>query len=230
MVVAPTLVLLPPDPAFSRVITPVWLNGDLEEASVRGSTIWISGSTVVVQGDGFDVMNTRNKCRFVHTVISGSYAFSVRVTDIACTHALARTGIMARSATLDSGPNMFFGFLGDGALTMQAHLSFGNTDVDVRTMPASNEWHACHLRLERKGREFRTFYAANGKDWVPFSIYKMDMPDESGVGVVVTSHIPKTFASGKFDKFHLWGLAPAAESNACAAASSNTNSVAAGGQ
>ena len=228
VVMAPTLVLVPPDPAFSRVIAPSWLNGDLEEASVRGSTIWISGTTVVVQGDGFDVANTRNKCRFMHTIVSGAYAFSVRVTDIACTHALARTGIMTRPANQDSGPNLFFGFLGDGSLTMQAHLSPGNTDVDIRTVAASNEWHACHLRLERKDREYRTFYAANGKDWTPFSVYKMDMSEESGVGVVVTSHIPRTFASGRFDKFHLWGLVPVTESNACADASSSTNGVASG--
>lgn len=206
----PTLLdLVPADAAFVRTIVPAWLTAGSDEGMFRGSTIWLSRTAVVLQGDGVDALSGASKCRFVQTSVSGAYAFSARVLEIASTHERAQTGIMARSGNPDTEAGIFFGFLGYGSMTMQVRMPHGNTASNVKTVPASSEGRANHLRLERKGSEFRAFYSMNGKDWTPFAACMLDLPDNCKVGVVVASHISGAFAIGKFDDFRLWGLDPA---------------------
>ena len=209
--------LVPTDAAFVRPIVPAWPTAGSDEGMVRGSTIWLSRTAVVLQGDGVDALSGDSQSCFVQASVSGAYAFSTRVLEIASTHELAQTGIMARSGNPDTGAGIFFGFLGYGSLTLQVRLPHENTASNVKTVPAFSEGRANYLRLERKGSEYRAFYSMNGKDWTPFAACLLELPDDCKVGVVVASHIPGAFAIGKFDELCLWGLEPATRSESAVA-------------
>jgi hypothetical protein len=57
-----------------------------------------------------------------------------------------------------------------------------------------NTW----VRLQRINNEFTGYYSADGKNWKVYTTYTLDLPSKLYLGLAVTSHNAKEFASASF--------------------------------
>jgi hypothetical protein len=191
-------------PVFARLCTPAWQSTDVGAATTRGSTVW-RADTLYVQGEGNDIVGNADSCRFVHAGVEGPFALSVRVNAIAVTHRNAKSGILVRAESLESGPGLFFGFQGDGALLFLVRRP-GGTTMRVRASDHPEDvraWQSTHLRLERYGSRFRALSSRDGATWEPFAACTADLAPQVEAGVSVSSREPGVLATAEFRDIRL---------------------------
>ncbi len=187
-------------PVLRRLVTPLWESIDLGGIRTRGSTIWREG-TLVVQGEGQDLWNGHDACRYVSVAIDGSYELTLRVVAVATTHPFAKSGIFARSGFADGAASVFFGFQGDGILFLQARRAGRR---DERLMVSETPYSLpCHLRLQRRGDLFRALVSDDGAHWELFAEHTVEFPRRSRIGVATASRREGVLATAEFAEVQL---------------------------
>lgn len=191
-----------------RRITPEWVNTTLGESASKGVTLW-RGDRVTLIGNGSGLSAGQDNCRYLYTLVSTPYAFSLRVHRIATTHPRAMTGLLARKTTAPSSACVFFGFTGNGALQLYCRPTDGGKLALIRTAaPRSATWSPCFLKLERYADRFRAQVSADGETWEGFSLCQAGMAGDSTIGLAVASLDRDIKTSAECGEIRLLALAP----------------------
>ena len=172
-----------------------WQCASLGEQALRGSTMQHSG-TLIIQSTGTEMAKGHESYRFVWSKADGNFAFSARVQSIAENDPLAISGLLIKGADPTRGPGLFFGFLGNGDLFLQARKPQGKPVLVKRSgrpIPFP-----CSLRITRRGSTFEAALSGDGLTWAPFATYDLGLPRATAVGFVVCPNKPDTLATAKF--------------------------------
>ncbi len=184
----------PQPPVFVRRLTPKWFSANLG-SSLRGSTVW-RNDTLIVLSDGFDLMNGRDDCRYVHAGVTGDFSVSAEFASVATAHDLAKTGFLLRIGRDDRAPGLFFGVQGDSTLVMLTRDE-GGDEEEVRASDAP-VFLPCRLRIMRYGDRFVASVSQDGDRWQPFAKCTLSLPAQIRVGFAVASHVPGGMSTAEF--------------------------------
>jgi len=196
----PPAVAAPKPAEMTLEITPLWQSTNLGEHTQGGSTMKMGGM-FIIQGMGTDMWKGFDRCRFVWTKVTDSYALSTQVKSIADNDAFALSGLLVKGDDPSTGPSLLFGFLGNGELVLQVRQPKGRNEVvkrsgDPMTLPT-------HLKLIRRDRQFEALVSTDGRAWNTFASRELDLPACNSVGFCVSAQVPNTLATAKFAEIHL---------------------------
>jgi tRNA A-37 threonylcarbamoyl transferase component Bud32 len=191
---APPVETTPVPLVFNRRLEPNWFSVNLGE-SVRGSTVWRQDALIILS-DGVALMQDRDDCRYVHTGVTGAFAFSAEVGAIATTDPLARTGLLVRLGRETDSPGVFFGVQGDGTLLLSRRAPGEAAEHIERS--TSSIFLPCRLRLIRQGRRFGADVSSDGTEWQSVGECTLDLAPTVRVGLAVTSHLSGKMATAEF--------------------------------
>jgi len=181
-------------------VNPLWQSTNLGEHTQGGSTMKMGG-VLIIQGMGTDMWKGYDRCRFVWTKQSGSYALSAQVKAIADNDNLALSGLLVKGEDPSAGSGLLFGFLGSGELILQARQSKGRPAVIKRSgerLPLPT-----YLKLIRCNRQLEALVSTDGRSWNTFASCELDLPTCNTVGFCVSAQAPNTLATAKFAEIHL---------------------------
>ena len=196
----PAAAVSQPSESIALETAPTWQSTNLGEHTQGGSTMQMGG-TFIVQGTGTDMWKGYDRCRFVSTKVTGSYALSAQVKAIADNDGLAVSGLLVKGDDPSTGPGLLFGFLGSGELVLQSRQPRGRTDLIKRSGGATPL--PTYLKLVRRDQRFEALTSADGRTWSVFAACELELPPCNTVGFSVSAQTPNTLATAKFADIHL---------------------------
>jgi hypothetical protein len=174
-----------------------WTSQDIGNVGTRGSTQSNKDATNwIVHGGGADIFGVADSFHCAFRRLQGDGSITANVEGISKTDLWAKGGLMIRES-LELG-SRFAGVYAtpDYGVCFQARIDTGGlavADTTVRTEEQRSLTAPVWIRLERKGNQFRGYYATDGRGtawtamaWNPQTI---PMPGTVYIGLAVTSHL-----------------------------------------
>ena len=190
-----------------------WSNHDIGVVTARGSAMYSERSMAwIVRGSGSDIFGTADNFQFVYRRLQGDGSIIARVESIVRTDPWAKGGLMIRE-NLEQG-SRFAGVYAtpDYGVRFQARIDTSKSalsDTSVSSLEQRMLRAPIWIKLERKGHQFRAYYATNreGTVWAPmvWNPQKITMSRIVYIGLAVTSHIMGSLCEVKFSDVAISG-------------------------
>lgn len=183
-----------------------WTSRDIGRVTARGSATYDGPAmTWTVQGEGSDIFEIADSFHFLYQPFVGDGSIIARVERVSQSHPWAKGGVMIRES-LDPGSRCAFIYATpvNGVSTQIRAQTHGPTmcDNSVRTIKQQAVRGPVWVKLERKGDQFRGYYAADGPEtiWIPvaWKPETVTMSQIVYVGLAVTSHKVGTICEAQF--------------------------------
>ena len=155
-------------------------------------------------GAGKDVWGTADQFNYDAASTTGDRTLTARVTGVTNTNALAKAGLMFRQSTAANAAFVMVDVKPGGGIEVLARKTAGAAAVHVGdakgVVPTASKpvW----LKLVRKGSVYSAFFAsgtAMPAKWTLVVTVNLTLTTTYLAGLAVTSHDPKTKATGRFD-------------------------------
>jgi tetratricopeptide (TPR) repeat protein len=201
--------------ATGRMQDPVgWTSKDIGDVGTQGSARYSEDSTTwIVRGSGSDIFGAADSFQYVCRRLQGDGSIIAKVESIGKTHPWAKGGVMIREslepgsrfAGVYSTPDygVCFQARTDTASNALADAAFSSREQNALRTPV---W----IKLERKGNQFRGYYATDGGGtvwtsmaWKPQNVL---MARTVYIGLAVTSHVKGQACEAKFGGVAVSGM------------------------
>lgn len=154
------------------------------------------GATYTIEGGGADVWGTSDQFRFFTANWSGDGTIVARVRALENTHVWAKAGVMFREQLTAASKHVFALASAGKGMAVQSRSSTGG--ISASTTPragAAPRW----IRLTRAGNTFTAHTSTNGDTWTLLGSVTVAMQRDIFVGLALTSHNTREFATAVFD-------------------------------
>jgi autotransporter-associated beta strand protein len=209
--------------------TPPWAKIDVGSPALTGSSVYDGGSTFTVTGAGGGIGGSADSCQFAYVTTTASTTTITVIARVATPPTgSTQVGLMMRSGTTNNA-KMAAVILSPSGSSYQAQFGYRRNSSVTWVPPASTGlavplW----LKLTREGNTYTGFISSDGVAWTPIGSYSSSSIIASGAtaycGLVVSSKIPGSLASGTFDNVSVpgWTAPPLAPDGVTASAASQT--------
>jgi len=177
----------------------------------RPSQVSIQGSKYTVKASGRDIWGGEDGFTFLNSQVSGDFDMTVQMSSFEPVHRWSKFGLMARNS-LDSKSKYVMTFFAPNIGASMMHIRKGRGYPTRNYAWASKRPKSIWLRLKRVGNDFIGYESVVGgslEECVWRMQYKFTSAhmtfdnSELEIGMVVTSHDNKKYASVVFDHFNI---------------------------
>ncbi len=156
-------------------------------ASPAGSTTLVTpGSAYVVTAGGPGVTGNADGFRFLYTQQTGNFDVMVQVDSLTVAGNFSTAGIMARSTTDTTSPNVYM-----SASPVNYRFKSRSTVSGTEAITASsgtNSYPNVWVRLSRVGNLFTGYFSADGVTWTTLSSITLALPTTLDLGLAVAAN------------------------------------------
>ncbi len=183
---------------FSHVtVTPApgWTSTDIGPVGRAGS--WAaSGTGGAVTGAGDDIWDTADAFQFVWTRLSGDGEILARVASIDYVRAWSKAGVMIRANLSPASPHAFMLVSAGKGYAFQRRPEQGGLSQHTSGgTGGAPEW----VRLVRSGDTITAYHSTDGAAWTQVGSDTILMPQDTYVGLAVSSHTASATCRAVFD-------------------------------
>ncbi|KAG2185421.1 hypothetical protein INT44_002212 [Umbelopsis vinacea] len=192
----------PPNPNLPGIWQTMDIGGE-ESVGLPGSVSFDSADTFTLWGSGKDIGSTQDAFRFVYQQATVNTVVTVKVESHSAFASCAKAGIMVREHLAASSPNVILGMSpADGVIFQSRPIR----SMDTKLAGSARASSPCHLKLERKGRDFFGSWSTDGESWEPVAELRgLNMAKDYYVGLAVTSCDPSVVSVAKFSEVKING-------------------------
>ena len=175
------------------------------------SQVSIQGSKYMVKASGRDIWGREDGFTFINSQVSGDFDMTVQMSSFEPVHRWSKFGLMARNS-LDSKSKYVMTFFAPNIGASMMHIRKGRGYPTRNYAWASKRPKSIWLRLKRVGNDFIGYESVVGgslEECVWRMQYKFTSAhmtfdnSELEIGMVVTSHDNRKYASVVFDHFNI---------------------------
>ncbi len=184
---------------------------DIGNPALAGSAEIMKDGISITAG-GADVWGIKDEFGFSYFEQTGDFDLVARIESLTAPHLYTKAGLMAREQLSDNSRHIFFQVFPNNNLRNKNN---GGYEFQYRVEQAGemkanypakfdgtpefpvnypNTW----IRLKRAGNEFTGYFSADGKSWIAFTAFSMELSKKVYLGLAVTSHNTKESATAVF--------------------------------
>lgn len=172
-----------------------WHSADIGAVAAAGAAGQRNG-VYSVTGSGRDMWDEKDEFHYAFQRGAGDVTVSARVASQENTSAWAKAGVMIRAAETETSKFINLVLTPGNGVNLQWRSVNGGLCDGVNAAVAG----PVHLKLTRRGNEFRGYYSADGNAWTAIGgPVTLDMPHEAGAGLCVTSNNDGRLSRADFD-------------------------------
>lgn len=176
-----------------------WESSDIGEVPAAG-TLAMEGGSLALTGAGRMAPWGKDALFFAYRETKGDFSLQARVDLLEGPTDQAAAILMARDGLDPEAPFAAIVLRKKHGLVMVWREFAGMALVEKRIWgPVPPLW----IRLERTGKDFRTFSSTDGADWKEFHAEELNLPDTIQVGLGVLSNHASESASTVFDQIEI---------------------------
>lgn len=184
---------------------------DIGNPDLSGATDLMSDGIGITAG-GADVWGVKDEFRFSYIEQTGDFDLVARIESLTAPNLYTKAGLMAREELTDNSRHIFFQVFPNNNPRNKNNGGFEfqyrkDKDGEMKAIyPAKfdgapefpvnypNTW----IRLKRVGNDFTGFYSSDGKTWMKYTTFTMQLASKIYLGLAVTSHNTKETAKAVF--------------------------------
>lgn len=189
---------------------------DIGNPAIAGSSTIQDNALKIIAG-GADVWGVKDEFHFSYLEKKGDFDLMARIESLTSPHMYTKAGLMAREELTDNCRHIFFQVFPNNkprnknnggyefqyrqvkAGDMKAIYPATATGIPKFPVNYPNTW----IRLKRVGNDFTGLYSSDGKTWIVYTSYTLDLPKKIYLGLAVTSHNTKEAATALFSDISL---------------------------
>jgi len=176
-------------------------NRNIGNPSIQGS-VKVQPDGLEISAAGVDIWGTRDEFNFAYIDRTGDFDIVTRIESLQAGNLYTKAGIMAREDLSESCRHIYFQVFSDNNFRNKNNGGYEFQYREVRDssmkaiypkkatgtpeFPVSfpNTW----VRLQRVANDFTGYYSTDGKNWKPYTTFRLDLPAKVYLGFAVTSH------------------------------------------
>jgi len=184
---------------------------DIGNPTITGSST-IQENVLKIIAGGADVWGVKDEFHFSYIETKGDFDMTARIESLSAPHLYTKAGLMAREELTNNCRHIFFQVFpnnkprnkNNGGYEFQYRQTkagemkaiYPATAIGIPKFPVNypNTW----IRLKRVGNDFTGLYSSDGKTWIVYASYSLDLPKKIYLGLAVTSHNTKETATALF--------------------------------
>jgi len=189
---------------------------DIGNPAIAGSSTIHDNALQIIAG-GADVWGVKDELHFSYLEQKGDFDLTARIESLTSPHMYTKAGLMAREELTDNCRHIFFQVFpnnksrnkNNGGYEFQYRQAkagemkaiYPASAIGLPRFPVNypNTW----IRLKRVGNDFTGLYSSDGKTWIVYTSYTLELPKKIYLGLAVTSHNTKEAATALFQDITL---------------------------
>jgi len=174
--------------------------------SMYPSKVSIQGDKTIITASGADIWGTEDSFTFINHQVQGDFTMTARVNSVVATNSWAKFGLMMRESVAKNAKQVFVFLAPNQGTMMHVRKATGDVTYNQYWMsPAKTNW--TWLKLEKKGDVITGYASIVGGDddteWHPVYEYNLPFVSPMEIGMAVTSHESRKYATAEFEHFEI---------------------------
>lgn len=184
---------------------------DIGNPSIAG-TAKVSENGFDIAAGGADIWGVKDEFYFVYIERTGDFDLVSRIESFSAADLYTKAGLMAREDLTAGCRHVYFQVFPDNSprnknnggyefqyrqvkdSLMKAIYPKSFTGIPEFPVAFPNTW----IRLQRNKNVFTGYYGIDGKSWIPYTTFTLELPSKIYLGLAVTSHNVNRSAAAKF--------------------------------